>query len=128
MFLLPVSGDLAGDPRLEALPRRRQADAPHRVTLLGTPLTPGLQLQQGCKTSSRELTVSTSVTRPRLTKTRRPLLTYVVFKVPLTVVVRFVDDDFLHPESLLSGRVALVQSVFTQDDGEAVGFGVGAET
>lgn len=37
------------------------------------------------------------------------------------------DDDFLHPEHLLHTRVALVQRVFPQDDGEAASFAVGAE-
>ncbi len=38
------------------------------------------------------------------------------------------EDDFLHPECLLHTRLTHVQSIFTQDDREAVAFGLGAET
>lgn len=37
------------------------------------------------------------------------------------------DDDFFHPECLLHSRVALIQSIFPQTDGEAALFGLGAE-
>ena len=54
VFLFPVSSDLTGHTRMEALLRRRQADGLHWVTHLGALPVPGPQLQQGCKTVVKE--------------------------------------------------------------------------
>lgn len=57
----------------------------------------------------------------------RPVPTDVVVEVPLAVVEPLVDDDLLHPEFLLGGRVALVQGVLPQHDGVASAFLAGPE-
>ncbi len=54
MFLFPISGDLTGDARLQALLRRWQADGLHPAALLCTLPIFGPQLQQGCKTIINE--------------------------------------------------------------------------
>lgn len=53
VLLFPIPSDLTGDPRLEALQRRRQADGLHQIALSRTLAPFGLQLQQGCRTSTR---------------------------------------------------------------------------
>lgn len=60
MLLLPVSGDLTGEARLEAVLRWWQAHGLHRDVLLRTPPKCGLQLQQGCSQSLKRITALTA--------------------------------------------------------------------
>lgn len=60
MLLLPVSSDLTGDSRLEAVLRWQQAHGLHRDVLLRTPPKCGLQLQQGCSNSLKRVTARTT--------------------------------------------------------------------
>lgn len=50
------------------------------------------------------------------------IFTDVIVEVPVRVVKVLVDDDLLHSELLLHVGFALVQNVFSQDDGEAAHF------